>query len=148
VQSIAAIGGVGLCWLALAEILGTVNAIYSYGVAYSANLGMIALAHFADGRLRSALPVAVAKSSALAILAIGFPYVFIWRENSSVLALTVSGIVLAVAAIVSFSLVQPGIRDCPANESRWIRQALISGAVSAVAFGIISKLEPWSKSFL
>jgi hypothetical protein len=148
VQSVAAVGGVALCWLALKEILGTVNTIYAYGVAYSANLSMIALARFADARLRNSLPGAIARSAALAVFAIGLPYVINWRENASLVPLTAVGAALVFAASTLFAFVQPQIRDCPADGNRWTRQALISAFVSAAAFGIISLLEPWSKSFL
>lgn len=57
-------------------------------------------------------------------------------------------LVLVSAAIVIFAWWQPALRDCPANEARWTRQGVVAAVASAIAFGIISLIEPWSKSFL
>jgi phytol kinase len=148
VHAIASLGGVAICWLALAQIVGTVNTIYAYGIGFAAHLGMIALARFADGAVENAWPVAVIKAFAVGFLPLAIPYCFVWRGNTHVIALTVSAAALVLAAIVVFACAQPGLRNCPSDGARWIRQGLIAGAVSAIGFIVISKLEPWSKSFL
>jgi len=146
VLSIVAIGGVGLCWLALEEIIGTVNTIYPYGVAYGAHLGMIALAAFAHSKR----PLAVAMGFAVAagFFPVAIPYAIVWRDNAHVVPLTAWAAGLVTAAVALFAVAQPGLRDCPADANRWMRQAAIAAVVSGAAFVVISKLEPWSTSFL
>jgi phytol kinase len=148
IHAVASIGGVGLCWLCLSQVLGTVNTIYAYGVGYGANLGMIALAYFADRKRSTAVPLGVSKALVLAYLPLAGPYLFVWRENPNVLRLAVGALIIVVIAIAAFALCQPSLRSCPADSSRWARQGIISAIASAVAFGLISILEPWSKSFL
>jgi phytol kinase len=147
VQSIAAIGGVGICWLALSQIIETVNTIYAYGVAYGAHLGIITLANLAKKERRCPLPLAMAGAALIGFLAIGIPYALIWRHNSHLLPLATFAALLVSVAVALFAAAQPSLRNCPVDSSRWMLQALIALAVSTAAFGIISKLEPWSKSF-
>jgi phytol kinase len=146
VHAIACIGGVGLCWLCLSQVIGTVNTIYAYGVGYGANLAMIALAAFAESRQGSLVPAAL-KAMTLAFAMLAVPYLIVWRENASALPLAGWALVIVCLATIAFALWQPLLRACPADAARWTRQGLISAVASVIAFGIISFLEPWSKSF-
>jgi phytol kinase len=147
VHAIACIGGVGLCWLCLSQVIGTVNTIYAYGVGYGANLAMIALAGFAESRQDGSLVPAALKAMTLAFVVLAVPYLIVWRENASALPLAGWALVVVCVATIAFTLWQPSLRACPADAARWTRQGLISAVASVIAFVIISQLEPWSKSF-
>ncbi|MFA6563143.1 MAG: hypothetical protein WCV00_14630 [Verrucomicrobiia bacterium] len=146
IHAIAAVGGVGLFWLCLSQVIGTVNTIYAYGVGYSANLGLIALASFADGKQGRALFAAVVKAVALGYVALAIPYLVVWRHNANLWPLTAWAFAILVSAVGAFALWQPSLRCCPADPPRWLRQGTIAALASAMAFGIITYLEPWSKT--
>lgn len=148
IYPIACIGGLGLCWLALAKVLGTVNTIYAYGVGYGANLAMIALAHFGDAGKGASMSAAVIKSFTLSFVPLAVPYLIVWRENPNAIRLAAGALALVGVALGMFAAWQPVLRACPSDGKRWTRQAIISAVVSALAFGLISLLEPWSRSFL
>jgi hypothetical protein len=92
--------------------------------------------------------LAVLKAIALGYAALAAPNLIVWRENPNALRLGVYALLLVSAAIVAFAWWQPSLRECPTNEARWSRQGIIAAVASTAAFGIISALEPWSKSFL
>jgi phytol kinase len=148
IYAIACIGGQGLCWLALSKMIGTVNTIYAYGVGYGANLAMIALAHFADTGKGASAIVAISKATVLSFVPLAVPYLIVWRENPNSIRLAIGALVLVAAALAAFAAWQPMLRSCPADAERWTRQGVVSAAASALAFGLISLLEPWSESFL
>ena len=147
VHMIAWIGGTGLCWLCLAEVTGTVNTIYAYGVGYACHLGMIALAYFANEHRGSSVPVAIVKAAALGFIIPAIPAVIAWRANPNVWRLAAWSVVLIVASVAAFGWIQPSLRNCPADGGRWVRQGLIAAIASTIAFGIISIVEPWSTTF-
>jgi phytol kinase len=147
VHAIACIGGVGLCWLCLAQIIGTVNTVYAYGVGYGANLAMIALAAYAERCPRRRLVPATTKAVGLGCAALAIPYLIVWRHNANALPLAGWGLALVLAAAMTFIGWQPKLYACPTDAARWTRQGLISALASAIAFAVISRFEPWSKSF-
>ncbi len=147
VHAIACVGGVGLCWLCLAQIIGTVNTIYAYGVGYGGNLAMIALAAFAERCPRRRLALATLKAVALGFVTLAIPYLIVWRQNGNALPLAVWGLTLVMLAAILFIGWQPKLHACPTDAPRWTRQGLISAFASAIAFAVITRLEPWSKSF-
>jgi phytol kinase len=148
VHAIACIGGVGLVWLCLSQILGTVNTIYPYGVGYGANLGMIALAYFADAAHPQPKWLAISKAVLLGYVPLAAPYLLVWRENPNALQLAIAALVMLLLAILAFALWQPTLQACPADAARWTRQGIISAFASLIAFAFVSAIEPWSKSFL
>ena len=148
IYAIACIGGLGLFWLALSKMIGTVNTIYAYGVGYGANLAMIALAHFADSGKAARMPAAMSRATALSFVPLAVPYLIVWRENPNAVRLAIGALALVAAALGAFAVWQPMLRSCPADAERWTRQGVISAVLSALAFGLISLLEPWSESFL
>jgi len=148
IYAIACIGGLGLCWLTLSKVIGTVNTIYAYGVGYGANLAMIALAHFADGNKAASMAAAISKATVLSFIPLAVPYLIVWRENPNAIRLAIGALVFVAVALVAFAAWQPMLRSCPADAQRWTRQGVVSAAASALAFGLISLLEPWSESFL
>jgi phytol kinase len=140
VHAIACVGGIGLIWLCLLKTIDKGNVIYAYGVGYGANLGMIALAHFADHtRSRSWLAVFF-KSIVLGYLPLAVPYLIVWRHNSQAVPLALGALVLVGIALGGFALWQPMLGACPADARRWDRQGMISAAASGLAFALISLL--------
>lgn len=147
VHGIACVCGVGLCWLCLAQVIGTVNTVYAYGVGYGANLAMIALAALTEHRPRRRFPLALLKAVVLAFVTIAIPYLVFWRRNAHVWPLAGWGLGLVIVAAVAFIGWQPTMHACPADAARWTRQGLIAALASALAFAVISRIEPWSISF-
>jgi hypothetical protein len=128
-------------------VIGTVNTIYPYGVGYGANLAMIALAYFADERHVNPTWLAASKAVVLGYIPLAAPYVIVWHENPNAARLAVGALIILAMAILGFVLWQPTLRSCPTDAARWARQGVISALASAIAFGLISLFEPWSKSF-
>jgi phytol kinase len=147
IHAIACIGGVGLFWLCLSQVIATVNPIYAYGVAYGSNLGMIALAHFASSPRIRRLPVAALLAVILAYVPMAAAYLVVWRANPDAIPLSIGAFLILLLTVSTFALWQPSLRKCPADCDRWTRQGTISAIGSTLAFILISALEPWAKSF-
>ncbi len=142
VHAIASIGGPGLGWLCLAEVKGSPHAVYAFGIAYAANLGMIAVPGLAspDGN-RNRLQVVI-KATLLGFVFMACPYLLAWWNQSSALALSVGAAIIVAAAVVVFTLWQPRAAESPITAGRWLRQAVISSAASAAGFELILHLKP------
>jgi phytol kinase len=147
IHAIACIGGVGLFWLCLSQVMATGNPIYAYGVAYGSNLGMIALAHFASCPRIRRLTVAVFLAVLLAYVPMAAAYLIVWRANPDPIRLSAGAFLILLLTVSSFAVWQPSVRNCPADFARWTRQGTISAIGSTIAFMLISILEPWSRSF-
>lgn len=148
IHAIAAIGGLGLVWLCVAQVRGTLQTIYPYGVGYAAHLGIIALAYYADPSRQNGIAVAILKATALGFVVMATPYVFVWWKNPHALPLALGALLFLGAGVGAFAFWQPQIRACPANSERWARQTVVAGATSALAFALLTRFQPWSRSFL
>jgi len=133
VFAVASIGGVGLLWLSLPDAIGTARSLHAYWIAYAANLGMIGLAHYADPLRSRSTAAAVPKAIALGYGTLALPLVVL-RPASGAAGWVAGSLLLVGAAVTAFAVWQPSPRACPADGARWTRQAVLSGAVSFLAF--------------
>jgi phytol kinase len=147
VHTIGWIGGTGLFWLGCTSLLGTVNTVYPYGVAYACHLAMISLTYLADPNRRLPLTVACPLAAIIGFIFPSIPYVIYWKANPNIWKLSGFAVFLILASCVVFMRWQPRIRVCASDDPRWYRQGIIAIAASLIAFGIITWMEPWSKSF-
>jgi phytol kinase len=146
VHAIAVVGGLGLAWLCLAQVLNTVNTIYAYGIGYASNLAIIALAYLA-GRFPAPVFKLVIGAALLAYVPLAIPYLFVWRANHHVAQLAAGALLLVGLAAAAFATLEPSLRPCPTDRARWVRQGVVAAVASALGFTLISLLEPWSTSF-
>jgi len=134
IYDVACIGGTGLFWLCLSQPVGTACTIFPYGVGYGANLGMIALAHFAHGITPQPPRRGVLKAIALGYLALATPYFIVWRDSPILASLALASLILVGLSVTAFSLWQSKSRAGGTTGNRWVRQLVISSLTSALAF--------------
>ena len=147
VHTIAWIGGVGMCWICLAEVIRNFDVVYAYGVAYAAHLGMSSLAYFSDARHNIQIRNATVRAAMVGFVFPAMPYLLVWRHNPNLWKLALLGAVLIFAAVAAFARIQPALRSCPSDNARWFRQGTIAIVVSVTAFILISWIEPCPTSF-
>jgi thiol:disulfide interchange protein len=114
--------------------VGTACTIFPYGVGYGANLGMIALAHFAHGITPQPPRRGVLKAIALGYLALATPYFIVWRDSPILASLALASLILVGLSVTAFSLWQSKSRAGGTTGNRWVRQLVISSLTSALAF--------------
>ena len=141
VHAIACIGGVGLCWLSVWQVLGNVHSVYAYGIAYSANLGMIMLTHFAKRGAFWGLPMAMLKAILLSYALFAAPYLLVWHNLPQAIRMAVGALAIVAAATAAFAAWQPSIGSAPVDAHRWTRQGIISGIGSGLAFALAMRLK-------
>ena len=131
---VACIGGMGLLWLCFSKAAGTTFTIFPYGVGYGANLGMIALAHFAHRAALHPPPQGVLKAIALGYLALATPYFLVWWNSPILGWLALDSLILVGLSVTAFSLWQSKSRADDTDVNRLVRQLVISALASSLAF--------------
>ena len=134
IYDVACIGGTGLFWLCISKPVGTIFTIFPYGVGYGANLGMIALAHFAHRTTPQPPRRGVLKAVALGYLALATPYFIVWRDSPILAWLALVSLILVGLSVTAFSLWQFKSRVGDTDGNRLVRQLVISSLASALAF--------------
>lgn len=142
VHAIACIGGIGLCWLCVWQVVGNVHCVYAYGVGYAAHLGMIALTHFARHKLSRSVFTALLKALGLGYCLMLIPYLIVWHDNPKPFQMAVGAFLILASALVAFAAWQPSLALSPNDADRWTRQGAISALASALAFGFAATIEP------
>lgn len=133
VHAVIAVSGVGLFWLFFFRLFDQPEAEYFYlfTLSFAAQLGMIAIARLAYDypRLPTAALLGICILQGWGLLLA--PYVLLaWAEpRCLVFALwALPGVALAA---IGFYFLQPGVRDCPADTGRWLRNAGLGALGSA-----------------
>jgi phytol kinase len=142
VEAITLVASAGLLWLALSHLLPKFDTLYAYGVAYGANLSFIALAFFAHHARRLPLLLAGLLSWTLGYALLAIPYFMVWHEHPGVLTLALAAALTLAVSLVIFMKWQPSLKDCPNDSARWLRQTVMAGLASLVAFFVINWLDP------
>jgi phytol kinase len=141
IHAVVSVTSGGLLWLFLAKIFDRPEFLFPYTLFFAANLAIIGVA-----RLKYDYP----KMSAATLLVIcvlqGWlllfvPYAFVQGVTLHTLECALVALVGVAAAASAFYFTQPGIDDCPANTTRWLRQATHAGLASAL--GLVP-LYAWS----
>jgi phytol kinase len=136
IHAVVAVCGVGLFWLFVFQLRERPEFeseyLYLYTLAFSTQLGMIAVARLGYDypRLPAAMLLVVCIFQGWVLLFV--PYLMVaWNEPGCLhrIAWALPGIALAT---VGFYVTQPSVRDCPADRPRWIRQAA-HGALGSAA---------------
>jgi phytol kinase len=141
VHAIACIGGVGVCWLSVWQVLGNVHSVYAYGIAYAVNLGMIMLTHFAKRGAFWGLPMALAKAILFSYALFAAPYLVVWHDLPQAIRMAIGALAIVAAATAAFATWQPSIGSAPVDAHRWTRQGIISGIGSGLAFALAMRLK-------
>jgi len=141
VHAIACIGGIGLCWLCVWQVAGNIHSVYAYGVGYAANLGMIALTHFARRKLSRSVFTAILKAVPLCYWLMAIPYLIVWHDNPQAIRMAIGSFVIIVGALAMFAVWQPSVALSPNDADRWRRQGVVSALGSALAFGFALYLD-------
>lgn len=135
VHGVISVAAAGLAWLFLATATGRRELFYPYTLAFACHLAMIGTARLRFDFPHLATPVllitCILKSWAL----IFGPFVLLEGKTAWAPAMMALGPI--AMATVAFYFTQPGMDDCPTDTPRWIRQALVAGACSALGILVI-----------
>jgi phytol kinase len=135
VHSVLSVGAAGFLWLFLGAVWEMPAMLYLFTVAFACHLAIIGAARVRFDHPQLPTPVlltsCVLKSWALILL----PYALLTGRTSWLPA--AAGAVLVALAAVIFYFTQPGMEDCPADTRRWVRQALVAGACSALGVWMV-----------
>ena len=123
VHAVVCVASAGLIWLFLYRIFDKPEYLFPYTLAFAAHLAIIGIARlgFDYPQMPAAWLVTVCVLKAWLLLFV--PYVLAEGTALGTLGralLALPGVALAGGA---FYLTQPGIRDCPTDTPRWLRQA-------------------------
>lgn len=126
----------GQLWVLLHWASGRDVFFYAFAAALAANLGIIAFARDVHARPdadRNALLVTDTARGALLVLV---PSAAVLPGRGAMLVQLAVGGVTAFLAVLAFAVLQPGLEDYPIDDARWVRQALITTAVSGLCLGL------------
>jgi phytol kinase len=141
VYALLSVAGPGLAWLVLNRNGGSADLFFAYAVAFSAHLTMfgVSYAHYGLGHL-SVPRITPAILQGVGVLVL--PYLLMWGLDWRLLTAVGLGTVLLASAGILFLRLQPALDDCPATADRWIRQALIAGGISLLAWLSVAVVGP------
>jgi len=131
VHAVFAIASAGLLWMFFARAVREPAFYYPYTLSFAAHLAMIGIARLFNDFPYASAGALLATSILKGWLLVFAPYYVIqgMSRAAGVHALAALG-VTALAAFL-FYKVQPGIRDCPIDRPRWLRQAGVAALSSA-----------------
>lgn len=132
IHAVLCVSSAGLIWLFLSNILDRPQFLYLFTLSFAAQLAMIGIARLGYDYPRM-------KSASLLLLCIfqGWLFVFLpylllfWFSPHTILRVTLALPAVGMAGL-GFYLLQPEVRNCPTDTWRWLRQAAIAGAASAL----------------
>jgi phytol kinase len=141
VYALLSVAGPGLAWLVLNRNGGSADLFFAYAVAFSAHLTMfgVSYAHYGLGHL-SVPRITPAILQGVGVLVL--PFLLMWGLDWRLLTAVGLGTVLLASAGILFLRLQPALDDCPATADRWIRQALIAGGISLLAWLSVAVVGP------
>lgn len=122
----------GLAWLAAARVFNRPDFYFPYTLAFACQLGLIGMARLAFDRPETPLATLAVICTARASLLILTPFVMLAGATSTALIQAAVGVVAIALAVSVFTAIQPGIRNCPADAARWLRQGAIPGVASLI----------------
>jgi phytol kinase len=137
VHAVIAVSAAGLVWLFLYRILerSERDFLYLFTLAFAAELAIIGVARLGSDYPKMSAPALLAVCVLEGWVLLFGPYLVLeWHDPMSLTRtlLALPGVALAA---VGFYLTQPGVRDCPMDAPRWLRQAA-TGAVGS-ALGLV-----------
>jgi phytol kinase len=132
VHAVVCVSSAGLGWLFLSRIFDVPEFLFPYTLAFAAHLAIIGIARLRfDYPQMSALwllTVCITKGWLLLFL----PYLLAEGISAAHVKLTLLGLPGVALAALAFYATQPGIRDCPTDTPRWLRQAAHAALGSVV----------------
>lgn len=141
VQAVFAVALPGLLWLFCSRLLGWEAGVFPYSVAYSAQLGMIAMAYFLRADRGFSVVTGLLASLSLAFILPGLPCWWVWWRHPDLLVLSMTGLGAVATTLAVFLWWQPQIRVCPGDDARWWRQGILAASASLAAAWVIGNLE-------
>lgn len=127
----------GLFWLLIAWRMERNDLFLLYNLSYMAELVCIAIARMAYDLKEKSSVYIIIRSALSGFLLIMVPAIFIQEPQFDLSFYSVLTLALAFVASLAFWFLQPEVRDCPRNMSRWLRQSAISFGVSLVPMAFI-----------
>jgi phytol kinase len=133
VYALLSVAGPGLAWLVLNRNAGSADLFFAYTVAFTAHLTMFGVSHAHYG-LETLSPPRIAPAILQGLGILLLPFLLMWGFDWRLIPVVLIGGLVLVLAGLLFLRLQPALADCPTTADRWIRQALIAGGLSLVAW--------------
>jgi phytol kinase len=136
IQAVASVAAAGLVWVFVKQLAPHRDVFYPYTLGFAAHVAIIGAT-----RLRRVTPYApagllMAKASLQSWALLFLPYVAVELASLRSVWLALAALPVILFAVALFYATQPGIRDCPVDQARWMRQGTF--ALAASALGLVS----------
>jgi phytol kinase len=136
IHAVVCVSSAGLVWLFLARILKRDDFLFLDTLSFAAHLAIIGVARLGHDYPAMAGASLVTLCTFQGWLLQFLPYVLAHGVGPTSLLRAILALPGVALAATGFYLVQPQVRDCPSDASRWLRQA------TAAALGSILGLAP------
>jgi phytol kinase len=137
IHAVLGVTATGLIWLFLYRLLDRPEFLYLFTLVFAAELAIIAVVRLSYDYPHLSAPRLLAISVLQGWLLLFVPYLVLEWSEPLCLRCVLGALPGIALAAVGFYLTQPGVRDCPADRPRWVRQAAHGALGSAVGLVIL-----------
>jgi phytol kinase len=135
IHAVVCVSSVGLLWLFLYRILDEPGFLYVFTLSFAAQLAIIGVARLAYDFPQLPAPSLVGLCSFQGWLLLFVPHLLLHELSPTAISRSLLALPAVAVAALGFYLTQPGVRNCPADTPRWLRQAAHAGLASALGLG-------------
>jgi phytol kinase len=136
IQAVASVAAAGLVWVILKQSRFPGDYFYPYTLGFAVHVAIIGATRLRRVQPRAAAGLLMAKASLQAWALLFVPYLAVESASRRSAWLAAAALPVIAIAVAVFYATQPGIRDCPVDRGRWMRQGAY--AVAASAIGLLS----------
>ncbi|MBA3708888.1 MAG: hypothetical protein H0W83_08735 [Planctomycetes bacterium] len=136
INAVIAVTAPGFAWLIAAASFDRPDLLLPFAAAYAAQLACIGVARMAFDYPQRSRVVLIARATLLGWGLVMLPVVAAAGCSRAALVASAVALLGTLLAATAFDRFQPGIRDCPTDWRRWLRQAAICGAMSVLPLAV------------
>jgi phytol kinase len=123
IHAVLGVTSAGLIWLFLSRLLDRPEFLYLFTLAFAAELAIIAVARLSYDYPNLSGPRLLTVCILQGWVLLFLPFLVLQWFEPLCLRCVLCALPAVALAAVGFFLTQPGVRDCPTDRPRWIRQA-------------------------
>jgi phytol kinase len=124
--------GSGLVWLILTKFLGRAELLYPFTLSFAIHLAIVGVTRLKNDYPDASSGAILAKCAGKGWLLMFLPFPFSAGLSQRALLLALGSVAMVTASTLAFDCLQPQMRDCPIDLPRWLRQAGVATAGSAL----------------
>lgn len=130
VLAVFAVTAPAAAWLFAARVLERPDFLFGYTLVFAGNLALLGVVRYGHDRPSVGWPVILLACTVKAWLLTFLPYALVSGLAADVLWRVAAAPLAIAAAAGAFMLLQPGLRNCPTDPQRWLRQGALAAAGS------------------